>query len=656
MKKINYLLLVIAAVVTLSCAKNLIEKAEVEDSIETGPTVTVTCTFAPTDTKVSIEDGTGAHPGTTRWQVGDEILIHGKKTDENVTVTLAAGNIIEDGKVAQFTVTMPTTPYGPNDEESGPNGYYAAYPASAYTEYSDGRGYNYNTFNDTNKPLMSAYYVTAENKFVFANLCGVLAFKVTGGDAYDEYMLVGKDKEELGYGRYVARTRYGKTQYYKYATASPLKSVRGPVVADGATENRIYIPNGVSFTSGFYIFLLKDGEIIKQFEYNKAISIPRSSYRPLPDITSYLSAFSTPSHTPAGWTSTATDLSVTLGGKANCYYLRKSTTPAESVYKFPAKQGNSETAVSGIYDIEVVWETYNTTTDISAGKIISNVDFDSDWIYFQMPATVNAGNALIAVRDIYGDILWSWHIWVPTDAVSSISSEAITTFIGGAMMNMNLGALEAVPGSGAATIESLGLLYQWGRKDPFVGAAAWAKYPTRAAVAGAAWRMSAEKVSIATSIKHPDVLYIDPAKDDKDYKDWNSSSDASLWNNSGSKSIYDPCPPGYKVPVNTGSVWTKTDTGWSLDLENHVWVNTAASVRIPLAGYIECYGGSLYGAGNGKDSDSGNNYSHAYLWSASSNGEEAYCMYVRAFRAEGSRYYGNSRGKANAGSVRCIAE
>ena len=359
MKKLfAYSLLIIAAVVLSSCDKNQIE-VSISEELH-GPTVTVTCTFAEPDSKVAIEAGTGI----TSWQVGDQILIHGKKTSEDVTVTLAAENIINGGKVAQFTVTLPTTPYGPNDEESGPNGYYAAYPASAYTEYSDGRGYNYNTFNDTNKPLMSAYYDTANNQFVFANLCGVLAFKVTGGDAYDEYMLVGKDKEELGYGRYVARTRYGKDQYYKYQTASPLKSVRGPVVADGTTENRIFIPNGVSFTSGFYIFLLKDGEIIKQFEYNKAISIPRSSYRPLPDITSYLSAFSTPSHTPADWTSTATDISASLGGKANCYYLRKSTTPAESVYKFPAKQGNSETAVSGIYDIEVLWETYNTTTAI----------------------------------------------------------------------------------------------------------------------------------------------------------------------------------------------------------------------------------------------------------------------------------------------------
>ena len=65
---------------------------------------------------------------------------------------------------------------------------------------------------------------------------------------------------------------------------------------------------------------------------------------------------------------------------------------------------------------------------------------------------------MIAVKD--GAILWSWHIWYPEAEVAGIASKT-----GYEVMNMNLGAMRNTAGD----VSSYGLLYQWGRKDPFVG-------------------------------------------------------------------------------------------------------------------------------------------------------------------------------------------
>ena len=327
-------------------------------------------------------------------------------------------------------------------------------------------------------------------------------------------------------------------------------------------------------------------------------------------------------------------------GNANCYIVEKAGD-----FKFKAVKGNGTDAVAAA-SVELLWETNNTATAPEANSIIAKVGFGDGFVTFSTPETLVPGNAVIAAKDGEGVILWSWHIWIPKDAVSATD---LTDFIGGSMMNMNLGALEVVPATGSATIANLGLLYQWGRKDPFTGAADWGKYPARAKVTPetAAWAKSEGKVSIEEAIKNPTTLYIDAAHSDD--HDWNSTSEANLWDNEGKKTIYDPCPVGYKVPVKTGSIWTKTDEGWNFDVENHVCEYTSNGVRIPLAGYVECYGGSLYGAGGGED--------HTYVWSATHHDtERGECMYVRTSKDPGSKYYKAYRGKGNAASIRCIAE
>jgi len=58
---------------------------------------------------------------------------------------------------------------------------------------------------------------------------------------------------------------------------------------------------------------------------------------------------------------------------------------------------------------ELLWQ------DVTS--LISKVSVDGDYLCFSV-GTFNPGNALIAVKDGNGNILWSWHIWATEDDLS----------------------------------------------------------------------------------------------------------------------------------------------------------------------------------------------------------------------------------------------
>ena len=104
--------------------------------------------------------------------------------------------------------------------------------------------------------------------------------------------------------------------------------------------------------------------------------------------------------------------------------------------------------------------------------------------------TQKKGNALVGAYNNKGDILWSWHIWV-TDHEPDNLGKAVTYYTydwdnngiypekpriqGYAVMSCNLGALadnQKGIGNGLhrypdEITQAFGMLYQWGRKDPF---------------------------------------------------------------------------------------------------------------------------------------------------------------------------------------------
>ena len=235
----------------------------------------------------------------------------------------------------------------------------------------------------------------------------------------------------------------------------------------------------------------------------------------------------------------AIDLSAT--GSANCYIVSESGS-----YKIKAVKGNSSTKVGTCTSTSVLWESFGTSSYISTGSLIALVDYKDNYIYFKTHTTYNEGNAVIAAHDSNDNILWSWHIWMTNDEIQS----HVHTNKAGTMMDRNLGATSADP----KDMVSYGLLYQWGRKHPFLSGSnrsnATNFTPTMCASTNQhKWiteKSSSSTGTIKYATEHP-MTYI--MRNTYNY-DWYYSTDYTTDNTRWglTKTIYDPCPTGWKVP------------------------------------------------------------------------------------------------------------
>lgn len=165
------------------------------------------------------------------------------------------------------------------------------------------------------------------------------------------------------------------------------------------------------------------------------------------------------------------------------------------------------------------------------------------------------GNAMVAIKNTKGEILWSWHIW-NTRYSPGHDVEA------GEYMNRNLGAmLDKVEELNTdKTPETYGLLYQWGRKDPFPSANVaitnpYSTYKTIYDEKGQIISAKTEAINtnhnnLQKSVLNPDKFYFNKSNDGQG--DWLTSyaneQNDNLWE-VDTKSLYDPCPKGWKVPA-----------------------------------------------------------------------------------------------------------
>ena len=521
--KVSVLALMGAALLA-SCAKEFdYEPVQKE-------TKTFTLTFAQPDTKVAV-----TNEGKTTWEVGDEIMIHGGSSgQERQKVTLTADDISADGKKA--TITFDINPYD-RTADGYLSKYYAQYPANLVPE---GNMYYECRFSATNDFLMAACDV--DDTFVFYNLCGIIAFEANG--EFDNFKFEGNGGETVGYSNvYQVRVRNDASgmvvNYNKPGNESgdpvPMKSFAADI-KDGV--NYVFLPAGANFSAGFTFKFYDGTDLVKVAKSETAVKIDPGKILVLGDISSHIEDYVAPTtsdHQPAEWAASAIDLSYGKQAMANCYVIK-----APGAYKIPALKGNSEDSVGNVFDVELVWETYNNATDVTANSVIAEVDFDNDNLYFKTPDALKAGNALIAAKDSEGNIIWSWHIWIPA---TNIESSTYGGIYSSPLMDRNLGALVAATTS-SVPVESFGLHYEWGRKDPFVGALSISDNHF-AKVSGTAISVGYE-MTVAQTIANPATYAVYTEADS--WGDWLSpANDATLWQDA-EKTIYDPCPAGYRVP------------------------------------------------------------------------------------------------------------
>lgn len=333
-----------------------------------------------------------------------------------------------------------------------------------------------------------------------------------------------------------------------------------------------------------------------------------------------------------------TDLS--QGGSANCYIVSSAGR-----YSFRAVQGNSDNSVGSVAKAEVLWESFGTGTAPSKGDIIKTVSYAGNAVSFQTASPLKDGNALIAVKNSAGTILWSWHIWV---CGGYDAAESAHTYYNkaGKMMDRNLGAISATPGN----VGALGLLYQWGRKDPFPGGAGIkANTPAATTLTWPSPVQSSESVgTIEYATAHPTIFIMGKSSGG----DWSWTEDVYpnlRW--AYSKTIYDPCPPGWTVPSgHTQGVWAKAgSTLGSMQVDYDTTkggidfggkFGNASSIWYPGAGSLRYDSGALAYVGN-----------EGLWWSFTPYGEKASMLHItHPYDVNVSSY----SYRANGYSVRCL--
>jgi len=311
------------------------------------------------------------------------------------------------------------------------------------------------------------------------------------------------------------------------------------------------------------------------------------------------------------------------------YFDRWTGVFTEEIERYHFKNGMGEdisvskNVVISPKSAKLIWQDQeNLISQVSFNTTTNRVEFLSS----------GAGNGVIAVYDKSdpnvedANVLWSWHVWctekpdiielgLPTNGEKYSGKNY-------KIMDRDLGATTNIPDK----LTTCGLGYQWGRKDPFIGMASFYTYtsldnlePKNAPmynVRGTEQELKEEISNESTgtieyAIKHPNV-FIRASSDWLYYKE--IFGNQYLWGNNPysrykmvdietMKTIYDPCPAGYKVsPPDVYGAFLKepiiisslTDDDFTPNIIGHVGEMKAKSFYTPsfteYGAYFYCGG------------------------------------------------------------------
>ena len=272
---------------------------------------------------------------------------------------------------------------------------------------------------------------------------------------------------------------------------------------------------------------------------------------------------------------------------------------------------------------KVIWEDCQ---DIVTAPAVTGSGADSYLTFTIKKENLQNGNAVVAVTNATGTVMWSWHLWfTPKSSLKKIPfTSGGTTYN---FMTDNLGwkytkwtgglkrevvvkieqqaetgekktatiTLKQAPGNNVR--EGYGNLYQWGRKDPLPGTDNF--YPNTPPNIGYKFNdgyvivgdqvadytnpanvQRMEKRTIGLSIREPGIMLpkVGGGKLSWSYRQyinlWSADNDSYAGTvRNGKKTIYDPSPVGFKVPDAyafkdfsiTGVVWSN---GYTLKADN----------------------------------------------------------------------------------------
>ncbi len=341
-----------------------------------------------------------------------------------------------------------------------------------------------------------------------------------------------------------------------------------------------------------------------------------------------------------------------------------------------------------IATVEIIWQTLDCIGDNTNGDLVKLIPLAEGEKAINQKIEVKTGkegNALVGARNSKKQIIWSWHIWVTPNEPDNLGNAIVYTTYrwdasgihatdpripGYGIMPCNIGALafrsdDDMPYSKDVTvpyysipqgvifpnsqIRTFGMLYQWGRKDPFppmiystgtednngklgytddytdvhyannnrtvvhktsdldANTSGYLFYSAKSSTAGSVkYSIEHPTVYIAAYRKNPwfgtdeytnggdwcmeksDRLWGAVATYTVEYTIPNSGGKAHLRNNYGTKSIFDPCPAGWRVAP--GDLWLGfTNDGLNpTDYEKQVNYNKEESGKRPgMSMYVQ---------------------------------------------------------------------
>ena len=357
-------------------------------------------------------------------------------------------------------------------------------------------------------------------------------------------------------------------------------------------------------------------------------------------------------------------------GAANCYIVTKPSTS----YTFDAmhRPDGSELATKSV---KLLWQ--------SNYDAVKNVGLSGDKAQFYVlpwendETKVLGTNAVIAAYNASDEVIWSWHIWI-VDENPLLATDTYSN--GKTFMRKNLGAFTNSNGEKdeQKILDSYGMYYQWGRKDPFPRPlyfdAAGAYDEDRYNEGGTYIKeVFAERTSSNGTLeyitKNPMHFITNAAcieEGGDGVGDWLVAADNTLWNNDV-KSIYDPCPYGWRVPSvddlsvlhladaedNTPLDEARKQYGWPLSDGNKTYFYPACGRRRYNDGKVENmnYKEGVY--------PSQPQPWEGYYWTSTTSADgKAVALYfdLTTTRTINKFFPSHSARRANGFQVRCVKE
>ena len=370
------------------------------------------------------------------------------------------------------------------------------------------------------------------------------------------------------------------------------------------------------------------------------------------------------------------DMSDVANGSQFLIPLNQVTKGWEKITEYDATQEDTKTTVekmlkSGKWELKTLWKTWDGPTNVK-GTIAAGSTADNPIAKLNIPASVKNGNnavvELVSTED--KQVYWSWHLWF-TDYKPNESTDAkrkgkvhqypvfATTWQSGIykdryMMDRSLGAtITGVDGDIMPTTDNatkfFGLFYQFGRKDPFMYANATSgstfadfydadgnSMPTPVASAELG---SGSTSFLAKAVMNPTTFYKNSGKWTKEtaglWSELNGSTEAD-------KSPFDPCPPGWRVPIN--GTWANFSGNFGEYVNGRRYTGGSPSVNAyyPASGYLMYNSGTLTSVGGA-----------GYSWSATPSAQGiGYGLYFYSGHVGPS----DCDGRAHGFPVRCIQD